>query len=260
MGNLNCLWRLNLPFIFCYFSVSWLYHFNSMCKMFWFLCRIILVCREILRFSCPTLLLKQGQLVQVSKDEVSRSSSGRLLSRCSFPSPYSPDARLYIPLLNFLSFLSARFPSLFRSFWIATHSSHALAIPSSSVLSVNMLQVHFVFQFSSLMKRLNSTGPSTWCSKRQHWTCKTNYLGETYKKYLKVNYSLALLNELAENNPRIIYIGLLFTRKLTVLDCQGSQATFINTNIQFSILHIARQLLNRLAFSLQNSSKGWTIL
>lgn len=85
-----------------------------------------------------------------------------------------------------------------------------------------------------------------------------DYLGETYKKYLKVNYLLALLNELAENNPRIIYIGFLFTRKLTVLDCQGSQAAFINTNTQFSILHIARQLLNRLAFSLQNSSKDWT--
>lgn len=158
-----------------------MYHFNSMCNMFWFLYRIILVGREILRFSCPTLLLKQGPLVQVSKDEVSRSSSGRLLSRCSFPSPYQclqlllSRCKTVYSFVELQSFLSARFPSLFRSFWIATHSSHALAIPSSSVLPVNMLQVHFVFQFSSLMKRLNSTGPSIWCSKRQHWTCKTTW-------------------------------------------------------------------------------------
>lgn len=117
-----------------------------------------------------------------------------------------------------------------------------------------MLKVHFVLQFSSLMKRLNSTRPSTQCTKRQHWTHATaehtNCLGETYEKYRKVNHSLSLLNALAENNPGIIHIGFPFTRKLTVQDCRGWQATFINTNTQFSTLYIARQLLNRLVFSL----------
>lgn len=47
-----------------------MYHFDIKCSKSCFSWRIILVGKDILR-SCLTLLLKQGQLVQVSKDEVS---------------------------------------------------------------------------------------------------------------------------------------------------------------------------------------------
>lgn len=137
-----------------------------------------------------------------------------------------------------------------RSFWIATHPNHASAIPSSFVLSV-----HFIFQFSSLMKRLNSAGPSTVYYKTALNTCNANYLEETYKKYLKVNYWLALLNELTENNPSIIYTELLFTRKLTVQDCRGWQDTFINTSSVFCTAHCKAS-----GISLQYSSNEWILL
>lgn len=142
-----------------------MYHFNSMCNMFWFLYRIILVGREILRFSCPTLLLKQGPLVQVSKDEVSRSSSGRLLSRCSFPSPY-----------QCLQLLLSRCKTVYS--FVELHKFSVCPVPSpvQILLNCNTLISCISYSFQFCVTCEHATG--SFCISvqlineevKQHWT------------------------------------------------------------------------------------------
>lgn len=66
----------------------------------------------------------------------------------------------HFPFLNFMRFFSALFSFLSRSLWKAVHPSGVLATPSSFVLSMNLLKVHFVPSYKSLMRLLDSTGPS----------------------------------------------------------------------------------------------------
>ncbi|KAK4814241.1 LOW QUALITY PROTEIN: hypothetical protein QYF61_012737 [Mycteria americana] len=68
---------------------------------------------------------------------------------------------LHLALLNLMRFTQAHFSSLSRSLWMTSHPSGVSTAPHSLVSSANLLRVHSISLSMSLMKILNSTGPST---------------------------------------------------------------------------------------------------
>ncbi|KAK4818403.1 hypothetical protein QYF61_012324 [Mycteria americana] len=74
-----------------------------------------------------------------------------------------PQARcrtLHLALLNLMRFTRAHFSSLSRSLWMASCPSGMSTVPLSLVLSANLLRVHSIPLPMSLMKILNSIGPT----------------------------------------------------------------------------------------------------
>ncbi|KAK4810857.1 hypothetical protein QYF61_008829 [Mycteria americana] len=68
---------------------------------------------------------------------------------------------LHLALLNLMRFTQAHFSSLPRSLWMTSRPSGVSTAPLSLVSSANLLRVHSISLSMSLMKILNSTGPST---------------------------------------------------------------------------------------------------
>ncbi|KAK4818489.1 hypothetical protein QYF61_014219 [Mycteria americana] len=67
---------------------------------------------------------------------------------------------LHLALLNLMRFTQAHFSSLSRSLWMTSRSSSVSTAPLSLVSSANLLRVHSILLSMSLMKILNSTGPT----------------------------------------------------------------------------------------------------
>ncbi|KAK4813629.1 hypothetical protein QYF61_014389, partial [Mycteria americana] len=67
---------------------------------------------------------------------------------------------LHLALLNLMRFTQAHFSSLSRSLWMTSRPSDLSTAPLSLVSSANLLSVHLISLSMSLMKTLNSTGPT----------------------------------------------------------------------------------------------------
>ncbi|KAK4810863.1 hypothetical protein QYF61_008835 [Mycteria americana] len=67
---------------------------------------------------------------------------------------------LHLALLNLMRFTQAHFSSLPRSLWMTSRPSGVSTAPLSLVSSANLLRVHSISLSMSLMKILNSTGPT----------------------------------------------------------------------------------------------------
>ncbi|KAK4826465.1 hypothetical protein QYF61_009192, partial [Mycteria americana] len=96
-----------------------------------------------------------------------KSFSAGVLSITSSPSldrnqelPQPRCRTLHLALLNLLRFTQAHFSSLPRSLWMTSHPSGMSTAPLSLVSSANLLKVHLISLSMSLMKILNSTGPT----------------------------------------------------------------------------------------------------
>ncbi|KAK4827087.1 LOW QUALITY PROTEIN: hypothetical protein QYF61_014189 [Mycteria americana] len=91
-----------------------------------------------------------------------RSPRSLLFSRLNNPNSLSLSScrTLHLALLNLMRFTQAHFSSLSRSLWMVSHPSDVSTAPLSLMSSANLLRVHSIPLSMSLMKILNSTGPT----------------------------------------------------------------------------------------------------
>ncbi|KAK4818676.1 hypothetical protein QYF61_017421 [Mycteria americana] len=98
--------------------------------------------------------------IQLSVHQYTKSFSAGLLLITSSPSLCRT---LHLALLNLMRFTQAHFSSLSRSLWMTSRPSGMSTAPLCLVLSENLLRVHLISLSMSLMKILNSTGPTVDC-------------------------------------------------------------------------------------------------